>query len=563
MTDTSGKGLGIAKTTTALKSLSKDKNSIFISQGDMWQGSVESNYTRGNLVTEWMNSMDFVSMTVGNHEYDWGSDAIRDNVTLADFPFLGINVVNKSNNQRVDYLQPSTTFERDGAKIGVIGAIGDCYSSISSSFVQDITFLTGSSLTALVKNESNRLRNEEHCDFIIYSIHGSFSEAGEYEEVLSNNHYVDLVLEGHTHQKYIEYDNAGILHTQCRGSNQDVIEINIDLNLVNKTYSYTSVNAIDFTYNYSPYKNAQEDAGVQALFDKYYDRYSIAYKELGVVSEHKDQNTLRSKIADLYYEKGYEKWHSNYNITLGGGYMSCRASGIGPGMVTYSDLNDCFPFDNEIVLCSISGTNFKKTQFITGSQYYFVTWADPSVQYSVNNSTTYYLVTDTYTSDYYRNYVTVIDYLSIGTYARDLLAEYILEGHWTDAPATVHAGTLDDPKTIEEAREQGIQHTSSGSSQAFYFKGVVSQIADYLGSSSSDMHGVYVKDEGKDNAMMIYYLKKFQGANNYNGNWSSVNDLSVGDVLIFYGKPYYYEPSGILEFASGTYCVSINGIPTA
>ena len=76
------------------------------------------------------------------------------------------------------------------------------------------------------------------------------------------------------------------------------------------------------------------------------------------------------------------------------------------------------------------------------------------------------------------------------------------------------------------------------------------------------MHSVYVKDADKDNAMMIYYLKKFQGANNYNGNWSSVNDLSVGDVLVFYGTPFY-DNGKTLEFASGTYCVSINGIPTA
>ena len=131
--DTPGKGIGIAKSTTALKELSKDKNSVFISQGDMWQGSVESNYTRGKLVTEWMNNMNFVSMTVGNHEYDWGYEYIVENSAIANFPTLGINVINKYSHQRVDYLTPSTTFVRGDAKIGVIGAIGNCWSSISTS----------------------------------------------------------------------------------------------------------------------------------------------------------------------------------------------------------------------------------------------------------------------------------------------------------------------------------------------------------------------------------------------------------------------------------------------
>ena len=143
----------------------------------MWQGSVESNYTKGYLVTEWMNSMDFVSMTVGNHEFDWGQQRIKDNVELAEFPFLGINVLYRSNNQRVDYLQPSTTFTRGDAKIGVIGAIGDCLSSISSGNVQDIYFAWGQLLSDMVKAEATRLRNEEHCDFIIYSVHGAPIEA--------------------------------------------------------------------------------------------------------------------------------------------------------------------------------------------------------------------------------------------------------------------------------------------------------------------------------------------------------------------------------------------------
>ena len=69
----------------------------------MWQGSVESNLTEGHLVTEWMNQMNFVSMTVGNHEFDWGRQGIIDNSELANFPTLGINVVYQSNYERVEF----------------------------------------------------------------------------------------------------------------------------------------------------------------------------------------------------------------------------------------------------------------------------------------------------------------------------------------------------------------------------------------------------------------------------------------------------------------------------
>ena len=48
-------GLGISKTATVINKLTNNKeNTILISQGDMWQGSAESNLTKGFLMTEWM-----------------------------------------------------------------------------------------------------------------------------------------------------------------------------------------------------------------------------------------------------------------------------------------------------------------------------------------------------------------------------------------------------------------------------------------------------------------------------------------------------------------------------
>ena len=576
--DTQDKGIGIAKTTTALKELSADKNTIFISQGDMWQGSVESNYTHGNLVTEWMNSLNFVSMTVGNHEYDWGKEAIIQNTELADFPTLGINVLNTSNSQRVDYLDASTTFTRAGVKFGVIGAIGNCLSSISGSKVQGVRFATGNELTNLVKAESTRLRNEEHCDFIIYSLHGSGSrdEADSYNITLSSDHYVDLVLEGHTHTGYAETDSEGIYHIQSNAYNRSIYKITLDYDLVNKTFEVDPV-SLDMSYATSPYKDYVEDSDINALFTKYYDQYSFAYAEIGHISERKDADTLRYKIADLYLEKGLEKWGDDYpNIMLGGGYMSCRGSHLEGGVVTYSDLINLFPFDNDVVLVSISGSDFKKTQYYgTIPDTYFIAWSSygNSVKNNIDNNETYYLVMDTYGSDHYlevgKTYscqsMVIIDALEVGgTYARDLLADYIAAGNWDDTP-TEHDGTILDPKTIAEARSYALDHPGANAgvseSEGFFYTGVVAQLGSEISTSTGDMKNLYVKDASLDNKMLVYYIKRFESATKEN-NWQTVDDLKVGDVLVFWGKAFYYN-STTIEFAAGAYVYSINGVLTA
>ena len=160
-------GLGLAKTTTLINELTNHSpNRLLISQGDMWQGSAESNLTHGNLVTDWMNEQGFASMTLGNHEFDWGQDDIINNEKIANFPFLGINVYSTETNSLVSYCKPSTIAKIGSAKIGIIGAIGDCYSSISSSQVKGIYFKVGDELTSLVKAEAKSLK-EQGCDLII------------------------------------------------------------------------------------------------------------------------------------------------------------------------------------------------------------------------------------------------------------------------------------------------------------------------------------------------------------------------------------------------------------
>ena len=189
-------GLGISKTASVINQVTNNKlNTIILSQGDMWQGSAESNLTKGFIVTDWMSEQGFVSMTLGNHEFDWGEDRIKENAEIANFPFLGINVYNHSTNERAPYCQPSVIVQKNGVKVGIIGAIGDCYSSIAASKVKDVYFKTGTELDSLVKYEAKSLK-DQGCDIVIYSVHDDDSA---YNIELSKE-YVDIVFEGHTHK---------------------------------------------------------------------------------------------------------------------------------------------------------------------------------------------------------------------------------------------------------------------------------------------------------------------------------------------------------------------------
>lgn len=421
----SSTGLGISKTSTLLKTYPNDvNNTLYISQGDMWQGSAASNLTRGQFVNDWMNQLHFASMTMGNHEFDWGTEYVRTNSQSANFPYLGINIFDRSTNKRVDYLDASTIINKNGAKIGIIGAIGDCYSSISASYVQDVYFKVGDELTNLVKNEAIRLKSEEKCDFVIYSLH---EDDQNYDIELSN--YVDLVLEGHTHKNYVRTDARGIYHIQSAGYNKTINYISIDINTTKDTFVVNKTKSI-YTNDYS---YLDKDSEAESLFTKYASVISSSNEPIGYNSQYRSSTEIKQLVADLYLEYGMSKWSANYDIYLGGGFISTRSPyNLYEGYITYADLVEILPFDNDLVLCSISGYDLNYKFVNTSNSNYYISLSDYGRANSyINFSDTYYVIVDTYTSDYASNNLTVIERYTTGKfYARDMLANYIAAGNF-------------------------------------------------------------------------------------------------------------------------------------
>ena len=544
---------GVDNLATYLKSRDDyDDNVIIFSSGDMWQGAAESNLTNGLILTEWMNELDFVSMTLGNHEYDWGEDAIRQNLEVAEFPFLAINIYDKTTGKLADYCTPSIVIDCDGLKIGIIGAIGDCYSSISSDQVQNVEFKVGSELTALVKAESDRLR-AQGVDLIIYSLHDGYgssnsstgsissSNLSSYYDTALSNGYVDVVFEGHTHQKYVYYDNYGVYHVQGGGENKGITHVEFSINSANGNKSLTAAEVVAS----SVYSSYAEDPGTEAIEDKYADVIDMAYTVIGTVSKKQSSSTVADIVSELYLAAGLEKWGDKYDIVLGGGFIQTRSPyDLAAGNVTYSDVLSLLPFDNQLVLCSIKGTYLKSKFINTTNSSYHMTYSTygQSIKSNVTNNATYYVIVDTYTAFYAPNNLTIVDYYDDGVYARDLLANEIKNGRFdtgsgsgNGSTGTITLTSIPDILSIGKALTTG-----TTTSEEYYVKGTITSI------TQTTYGNMYIKDEN-GNELLIYGLYD-QSGNRY-GNMSS--KPQVGDTIIVLGPILKYNASTI-EIKNGT-----------
>ena len=576
-------GIGIAKTTTLMKNKTQGQNSVLISSGDMWQGSLESNSTRGALMTKWMQQLNFTSMTIGNHEFDWGTQVIKNNAENYNLPILGINIIDKATGKRADYVSPSTVVTRGGAKIGIIGAVGDCYGSISYSQVMDVQFVldkagqTTHPLTDLIKAESTRLRQEEGCDFIVYSFHGdSLHDDTYYNLELSTGHYVDLVFEGHKHIETYYQDDGGVWHFQSQASD-NALSINharVNLNIETDAFevSFNENNDIYYLNTPAMYSLA-EDTGTLALINEY--DFAPYYVSLGTNTAIRYGNYLRQLCADLYLEKALDKWPTYADqITLGGGYISVRGNGQLPvGDVTYAKLYNLFPFDNDILLMKVTGAVLKDNFINSTNSNYFLAYTTYGEglrgdQTTISDVSQYYVVSDTYTFDYLLkwnyNPIKVASYSAEGYYARDALADYAKAGGFNTGeviPVTTHQGTLTDPYSISDAISLAGNDSVWG-----YFKGKVS--SDSFTLNTNYFQDVVLEDtENSSKTISVYKLHRHdndivsQVDSTPCYGFKNKSELPVGSEVVYYGnvKAYSSGPgSGSMCFA-----VTINSNPAS
>jgi len=431
---------GVDELTTYLKKAKKtDDHVVLLSTGDMWQGSSESNLTQGLIATDWMNHLGFAAMSLGNHEYDWGEEPVEKNNELAKFPLLAINVYDRDTNRRASYCKSSVMVEKGSVQIGIIGAIGDCYSSISKDKVEDIYFKVDDELTKLVKEEAAKLRSQG-ADYIVYLLHDGYDQSksatttningnqiGYYYDTELSNGYVDLVFEGHTHQRYILKDEYGVYHLQNKGDNKGISHVEISINTANGNNKVRSADLIST----GVYANMTDDPIVEELLDKYDEDVSVGTDVLGTNARKRSSTEMAQLVADLYYKKGLELWGDEYEIVLGGGFMSVRSPyELAAGDITYGMLYSLFPFDNDLVLCSIQGRDLKSRFFETDNDRYYLSYGDygKQVKNNIDPNKTYYIVVDSYSSVYAPNRLTEIQRYEEKYYARDMLADYAKSG---------------------------------------------------------------------------------------------------------------------------------------
>ncbi|MBR5686498.1 MAG: Ig-like domain-containing protein [Prevotella sp.] len=104
------------------------------------------------------------------------------------------------------------------------------------------------------------------------------------------------------------------------------------------------------------------------------------------------------------------------------------------------------------------------------------------------------------------------------------------------------SGTENNPYTVEEALEV-IDGLNGGDSDNVYVKGIISSIERYSGGTAT----YWISDDGFTKDLQVYK------GNYLNQNQFSGNELTVGDIVVVYGKLTLYNTTP--EFKAGNYVI--------
>lgn len=392
---------GIKKLSTYLNNAKATNPNGFVltSSGDMWQGSADSNITRGRLVNDWMSLIDFSAMNLGNHEFDWTIDVIKSNQALAGFPLLSCNIIDDDTGQPVDWIDPYTTITKNGVHIGIIGAIGEGITSdILASNVEGLTFADPE---PYVVNWASYLRTNG-ADVILYLLHDTVGNISTAE-----GNAVDVIFGGHSHQgentiennPYVSYSTPAL---QAWSNGKDVGHFNMTYSFVNEEVASCTAEILD-TRSFK-ISSLADDPATSSMYQTYLDNEISAIKDEVKLAD--GPGIAKGDIPNVYnqyayrYFKDFKDAANDYNIFMV--QTNNARAAIASGDITYGMIYKALPFDNSLCLVTVKGSDIVNEL----SWYGFFYLPSQNSQIDGSNLSSYLNLSSTY-------YVLMIDYIAL------------------------------------------------------------------------------------------------------------------------------------------------------
>ena len=341
-----GRG-GFAKLATVVKQEKAGaEHSIFVHSGDAYSPSLLSGMLKGKQIVDMLNAVGLDYMVLGNHEWDFGVDVLRERIWESNFPILASNAVD-ADGLPIDGTVRTAMVSVGSFRVGIMGLITTDTKVISNAGTDEFlpVLATAKALAKELKGQGANL--------IVALTHIDVLE----DQKLIDSGIVDVLLSGHDHYS-ISWDNGRSVWMESGEDSEKVGVMDVKMT----SYEKSGKKRIKWEADMRMVDtlNVSEDATVAAKVKAYKDRLS---KELDIKigktvteldSRKKTVRTEEAAIGNLIADAMREGVDADIGFANGGGIRANKIYEPGTSL-TRGDILTELPFGNVVVKLGLNG----------------------------------------------------------------------------------------------------------------------------------------------------------------------------------------------------------------
>jgi 5'-nucleotidase/UDP-sugar diphosphatase len=324
---------------------------VFAHGGDTISPSVMSGLDRGAHIIALTNMVSLDVFVPGNHEFDFGKATFLQRMGEAKFPLYAANL-RGPDGAPLPGFEDRAVVTFDGVRIGLTGATYDDTPRASSP--EDLKFLP---TVATMKEQADALKREG-ADFVVAVMHAPRRQT--YDLMAART--IDLVLSGHNHDLFINYDGRNaVVESSSNGVYVTAIDVTIDVKMENgarQTTWWPQFRVIDSATVTPDPEVAAVVAGYEQQLNRELD-VPLATTAVELDSRTATVRTGEAAIGNLVADAMHASTRADAAIMNGGGIRAEKIYAPG-ATITRRDVLAELPFNNRVVVIDVPGTAIRR-----------------------------------------------------------------------------------------------------------------------------------------------------------------------------------------------------------
>ena len=346
---------GAARRKTFIDDIKKtNENVIVMHAGDTITGSVFSIVYQGMDEVELMNDLGVNVSTLGNHEFDFGINQLNNIISNRNFPTIACNVKVISTGE--NYVPSYMITNIKGINVAIVGVL----QSEKMNITQGLDYIDIEDEILSLKNLFNTVPINTTNDMTILLSHAGFDTDKKIAESMPN--VFNIIIGAHTHtllEKPVIIGNTTIVQAGEYGEYIGTI----DVMFKNGKYAYPNykLTRLDETI--------KEDEAVLAKIDEMQKEVDKEFNtEIAVLPYALTDEDVRNKSTALCNFVSDIVASSQEGIDIALINSGSLRGELPSGKVTLGNIYEFFPFDNLIILTTLSGSELKNILELSASR---------------------------------------------------------------------------------------------------------------------------------------------------------------------------------------------------